>query len=209
MLLGGHERADVTRGVGCGVWELMTFSDRSDAQLISASGQDPAACRELYDRWAEPLLAYFYRRVFDAEVAADLLADTFVVAYERRGRFRDVGRPGAAWLYGIAGKELSHYFRRRSVERRAAQRMGLERPELDAESIARIEAVAEVDALRSSLADAMGRMSGAERDAVELRVVGELGYEEIAERLQCSEGAARTRVHRGLARLSKLMEAQI
>lgn len=186
----------------------MTLSDRSDAQLILASGQDPAAFRELYDRWAEPLLAYFYRRVFDAEVAADLLADTFVVAYERRGRFRDVGRPGAAWLYGIASKELSHYFRRRSVERRATERMGLERPELDADSIARIEALAEVDELRSSLADALDQMSGAERAAVQLRVVGELGYQEIAERLQCSEGAARTRVHRGLARLSKLMEAQ-
>jgi RNA polymerase sigma-70 factor (ECF subfamily) len=186
----------------------MTYSGRSDAQLILASGTDPAAFRELYDRWAEPLLAYFYRRVLDGEVAADLLADTFAVAYERRARFRDVGRPGGAWLYGIAGKELSHYFRRRSVELRASRRLGLERPELDAESAARIEALVESDELRASLAAAMLRMSGAERDAVELRVVRELGYDEIAARLQCSEAAARTRVHRGLARLSKLMEAQ-
>jgi hypothetical protein len=41
-----------------------------------------------------------------------------------------VGRPWGAWLYGIAGKELSHYFRRQSVERRATRRLGLERPEL-------------------------------------------------------------------------------
>lgn len=34
------------------------------------------------------------------------------MAYERRRRFRDVGKPGGAWLYGIAAKELSHWFRR-------------------------------------------------------------------------------------------------
>jgi RNA polymerase sigma-70 factor (ECF subfamily) len=50
-------------------------------------------------------------------------------------------------------------------------------------------------------------MSAAERDAVALRVVEELGYEEIAQRLNCTPAAARVRVHRGLARLSDLMEA--
>ena len=67
-----------------------------DALLIVAWGDDPRAFRELYDRWAERLLAYFYGRVLDAEVAADLLAETFAVAYERRRRFRDIGRPGGA-----------------------------------------------------------------------------------------------------------------
>jgi DNA-directed RNA polymerase specialized sigma24 family protein len=54
----------------------------------------------------------------------------------------------------------------------------------------------------------MEQMSAGERDAVELRVVSELGYPEIAATLRCSEAAARTRVHRGLARLSNLMEAK-
>ena len=59
----------------------------TDAELIVASRRDPRAFRELYDRWADKLLAYFYRRVLDPEVAADLLAETFAVAYERRKRF--------------------------------------------------------------------------------------------------------------------------
>jgi RNA polymerase sigma-70 factor, ECF subfamily len=186
----------------------MIHSERSDAELILASSEDPAAFRELYDRWAERLLVYFSRRVLDAEVAADLLAETFAVAFERRGRFRDIGRPGGAWLYGIAAKELSHYFRRAAVEMRAARRLGLERPELDAESQARIEALVDDEDLRASLTTAVGQMSGAERDAVELRILADLDYRQIAARLNCSEGAARTRVHRGLARLNKLMEAQ-
>jgi RNA polymerase sigma factor (sigma-70 family) len=180
---------------------------RTDAELIVAARDDPAAFRELYDRWAEQMLAYFQRRVLDPEVAADLLAETFAVAFERRRRFRDVGRPGAAWLYGIAAKELSHWYRRQRVELRAVRRLAVDVPPLDDESIARIEALADLDAHREALAAALDRMGGAERDAVELRVVSELGYAEIARRLDCTEAAARVRVHRGLARLHRLMEA--
>lgn len=179
----------------------------TDAELIIASRKDPHAFRELYDRWAERLLAYFYRRVLDAEVAADLLAETFAVAYERRGRFKDVGRPGGAWLYGIAAKELSHWFRKQEVEKRALRRLGIAVPPLDDDSIARIEALADADEHKAALAAALQQMSGTERDAVHLRVVGDLGYDEIAARLNCSEGAARVRVHRGLAHLNRLMEA--
>jgi RNA polymerase sigma-70 factor (ECF subfamily) len=180
----------------------------TDAELIVASRSDPAAFRELYDRWADRLLAYLYRRVFDAEVAADLLAETFAVAYERRARFRDVGKPGGAWLYGIAAKELSHWFRSQEVEHRAVRRLGIQIPELDDESIARIEALADAAEHRQALADALGQISGGEREAVELRVVGELPYAEIAARLDCSENTARQRVHRGLARLNNLMRLE-
>jgi RNA polymerase sigma-70 factor (ECF subfamily) len=180
---------------------------RTDAELLTASRDDPRAFRELYDRWAERLLAYFYRRVLDAEVAGDLLAETFAVAFERRGRFKDVGSPGAAWLYGIAAKELAHWFRRQAVERRAVRRLAIEVPVLDDESIARIEALADMESCRATLAEALARMGAGERTAVELRVVDEMGYAEIATALECSEAAARTRVHRGLARLNHLMEA--
>jgi RNA polymerase sigma-70 factor, ECF subfamily len=148
----------------------------TDAELIIASRRDPRAFRALYERWAEPLLPYFYRRVLDAEVAADLLAETFAVAFERRGRYRDTGQPGAAWLYGIAAKELSHWFRRQEVEKRAIRRLGVAVPPLDDESIARIEALVDLEAHRGARCAALEQMSAGERDAVELRVVGELGY---------------------------------
>jgi RNA polymerase sigma-70 factor (ECF subfamily) len=179
---------------------------RTDAELLIASRDDPHAFRELYDRWADKLLAYFYRRTLDPEVAGDLLAETFAVAFERRRRFRDIGRPGATWLYGIAAKELAHWFRNQAVEQRAVRRLAIEVPALDDESIARIEALADMEAHRSALAAALDRIGPGERHAVQLRVVEELGYAEIATALDCSEAAARTRVHRGLAHLNSLLE---
>jgi RNA polymerase sigma-70 factor (ECF subfamily) len=180
--------------------------ERTDAELLIASRDDAQAFRELYDRWADRLLGYFYRRTLDAEVASDLLAETFAVAFARRRRFRDVGRPGATWLYGIAAKELSHFYRRQEVERRAVRRLAIEVPTLDDESIARIEALADIESHRTALAAALERIGPGERDAVQLRVVQEMDYAEIASALDCTEAAARVRVHRGLARLNRLME---
>ncbi len=179
---------------------------RSDTELLVASLRDPRAFRELYDRWAEPLLGYFYRRVMNAEVAADLLAETFAIAYEKRSRFRGGGAPGSAWLYGIARNELSHYFRRQRVELRTVERLGVQMPTLNEESASAIARLVDAAEHRAELHAALGQMSPAAREAVELRVVAELGYPEIAIRLHCSEAAARVRVHRGLARLSELME---
>jgi len=75
------------------------------------------------------------------------------------------------------------------------------------QSIARIEALADMDSCRAALAAALEQIGTGERNAVRLRVVEEMGYAEIASALDCSEAAARTRVHRGLARLNHLMEA--
>src|SRR4029079_10978091 len=144
---------------------------RTDAELRIASRDDPQAFRELYDRWADRLLAYFYRRTLDAEVAGDLLAETFAVAFQRRRLCRDVGAPGANWLYGIGAKELSHWYRRQAVEQRAVRRLAIEVPALDDESIARIEALADMESHRTALAAALERMGPGERDAVQLRVV--------------------------------------
>jgi RNA polymerase sigma-70 factor (ECF subfamily) len=184
------------------------LSAASDTKLIVASVGDPRAFRELYDRWADPLLAFLYRRVLDAEVAADLLAETFAIAYEKRGRYRDTGAPGAAWLYGIARNELSRYFRKHRVQLKTAQRLGLVVPLLDEESARAIASLVDEDDRSAGLAAALTQMSPGEREAVELRVVGELEYSAIATRLNCTEAAVRVRVHRGLARLSQLLEGQ-
>jgi RNA polymerase sigma-70 factor, ECF subfamily len=180
----------------------------TDAELIVASREDPSVFRELYDRRADDLLAYFYCRVRDPEVAADLLAETFAVAFERRHRFRDTGSPGEAWLYGIGARLLSRWYRRQTVELRATKRLGLERPALDDESITRIETLASSREDRAAVVAALAALPTGERQAVELRVLEDLGYGEIAVKLGCTEGAARTRVHRGLARMNRLMEAR-
>jgi DNA-directed RNA polymerase specialized sigma24 family protein len=53
------------------------------------------------------------------------------------------------------------------------------------------------------LAPALDGLSPLLRQAVELRVLGELSYEEVARQSGCSPGVARVRVCRALSRLSE------
>lgn len=176
--------------------------DRSDTELLLASQTDPGAFSLLYKRWSAPILGYFYRRTWDAGVSADLVAETFAAAWLRRHRFRDVGKPGGAWLFGIAGRELGRYRRRRAVHLRAVARLGVEVPPLGDDSIERIEELVDAAAFRADLEQTLAAVAAQDRRALQLRVIEERSFREVAAELGCSEGAARVRVHRALGKLA-------
>jgi RNA polymerase sigma factor (sigma-70 family) len=180
---------------------------RTDGELLRAADHDPHAFRVLYDRWAKPLLAFCYRRTGDPEASLDLVAETFAIAYQKRHRYRDRGRPVGAWLYGIAARELAAYRRRQRVELRACQRLAVAVPPLDDTSLERIEELVDAAQWRTALGEALAQLTTAERDAIRLRVIEQLDYPTVAARLRCSEQAARARVHRGLTRLATTLEA--
>lgn len=181
--------------------------ERDDAPWPLASRDDVAAFTEMYERSAEEILAYFFRRTWDAHASADLVAETFAAAWLKRNTYRrDRGTP-IAWLYGFAKRELGRYRRRRKIELRAVERLGVDVPSLGADSVERIEEMVDADALRDDLAAALHRLSIAERRAVQLRVIDDRPFREVAEQLGCSEGAARVRVHRALRKLADALEA--
>jgi RNA polymerase sigma factor (sigma-70 family) len=185
---------------------LTPFRRPSRCLLVQAR-DDPDAFAAFYDAYAERVLVFFMRRVLDAEVAFDLMSETFAKALERRDQFR--GRSveeEQGWLFAIARSEASHYWRHGRVERRALDRMAVPVPPLEDEHIERIEDMAVISELVTELGDALTQLPEAQRRAVELRVVGELGYDELADRLGVSQQVARARVSRGLRALARALE---
>lgn len=170
---------------------------RSDAQLLRDS-TDEAAFAELYRRHVSTVHAWFRRRLEWA--ASDLTAETFAQAWLGRRRFRDE-RDGSAlpWLLGIARNVLRDSARRDRIETKARARLGLP---LD---LAAEDGYADVEdrlSPRRALADALEELPNHERRALELHVVDELPYPEVAERLAIQPAAARLRVSRALRRLA-------
>ncbi len=154
-----------------------------------------------YRAHVDALLGFFCRRTHDAELAADLTAETFAAALAGRRRFRpEVGSP-TAWLYGIAAKQLAYAQRRAAAERRARRRLGMERIELHDTDIERINALGEATSARAWLE----RLAPDQRDAITAHVIDERGYEEIAEAAHTSEAVVRKRVSRGLAVVRRRM----
>ncbi len=162
---------------------------KSDAALLAAARTDPGAFRELYDRYADRVLGYHRRRCRDEDAAHELTAETFAQVWLVRSRFRDECEGSAApWLFGIARNVLLVSVRRRALEASARERLGM---------LVTPPTVSPQEAWLEGLDDE------ALPEAVRLRVIDELEYDEVAAALGTTPGAARVRVHRGLAALRK------
>lgn len=176
-----------------------------DAELIVGSVDEPALFGEVFDRHVDAVLAFFYRRTGCAQVAADLMAETFAAGFSSRRRFRDTGVPARAWLFKIARRQLARYVRREEVGTRARRRLGVDLSvQLSQRDMERIEAIVDFAPVEAAL----GALPEGQAEAVWLRVGHDLSYAEVASRLGCSEGAARVRVSRGLSRMAVAMEGQ-
>jgi RNA polymerase sigma factor (sigma-70 family) len=172
---------------------------RSDEDLLSA--RDGASFELFYRRHAERMLGYFARRTRDAELSADLTAETFAAVLASRRRFSADQGGASAWLFGIASKKLIDAQRRGYAERRARRRLGMERIELTDADIAQIEGLAGIEA-----GELIEVLVPDQRVAVQAHVVDERDYAEIAHDLNVSEAVVRKRVSRGLAALRHRME---
>lgn len=172
--------------------------------LLLDSRRDSDAFAEFYDAYAERVLLFLVRRVFDVDTAFDLLSETFAIALERRHQFRgSSAEEEQGWLFSIARSELSHFWRDGRVERSALARVGVGVPGLADPDIERIEQLAGITELLPALHVAMAELPEDQRRAVELRVVEEHGYAEVATMLGVSEQTARARVSRGLRTLAR------
>jgi RNA polymerase sigma factor (sigma-70 family) len=178
-----------------------------DEELLLASSGRPDQFVALYGRVLPGLLAYFVRRTLDAQVAADLTAETLAEAYASRRRFHDYGEGSAsAWLFTIASRKLARYLRRLRVEDAARRRLGMERIELGADDVERIEALIDFEHVGREVRDAFDTLRTDQREALRLRVIEGRSYREMAAELGCTEETARARVSRGLKRLAAQLD---
>ena len=179
----------------------------SDAALLVAARSDPDAFRELYRRYAERIHGYFARRTADPHAAHDLTAETFAQAWMVRTRFRDEADGSAApWLFGIARNVLLMSVRRGRLERRTAERLGVLGRAGDGAGLA---GAVPHERWAHGADELLDTLPPSQREAVRLRVLDELEYDELALVLGTSAPAARVRVHRGLAALrARLSESQ-
>jgi RNA polymerase sigma factor (sigma-70 family) len=175
---------------------------RTDAQLLALASKDPLAFREFYDRYAAWVRSWFLRQTGSDSAALDLTAETFAQAWHASRRFRDMADgSGAPWLFGIARNLLRQYHKHNRIESAARERLGLPAAWADCEDYDAVDERLEAGSLAPALRLAIKALPREQRRALELRVVQQLEYEEVAGALGCSQNAARLRVSRALRAL--------
>ena len=150
------------------------------------------------DHYAQ-LLAFSMRRVAGREIAEDVVADSFAVAWRRRDLIPD---PALPWLYAIAAHVIANQYRstrrRHNLDTRLAQETGAIAPGSDpAESLGR----------RDAFSAAFALLDESEREVLRLIAWDGLDTRDAARVFGCSPGAFRVRVHRARRKLAKQLEA--
>jgi RNA polymerase sigma-70 factor (ECF subfamily) len=163
----------------------------------------------LYDRHSREIYIWFWRKTDNPQTALDLTAETFAQAFQGMPRLRARCTDGARpWLYGIARNLLARYWHERQLETRARLRLGIA-TDLGADLLADVDERLSFDEHSARLRQAVGTLPPEQREAVQLRIISELDYDEVGAQLGCSPGAARSRVSRGLHALQRLLEGGI
>jgi RNA polymerase sigma-70 factor (ECF subfamily) len=175
-----------------------------DSDAISASAATPADFAAIFDRHFDAVHAYLQRRI-GRDLADELAAETFLIAFDSRARY-DVSRPDARpWLFGIATNLLHRHHRHELRELRAYARSAAD-PILDA--FDGIDARIDASSVRRELVDALTRVPAEELDALLLYAWADFSYTEIAEALEIPIGTVRSRLSRARARLRTALEAE-
>jgi RNA polymerase sigma factor (sigma-70 family) len=167
----------------------------------SALGGQGAEARftEFYERHWAAMLAYALRRTQRPEDAADLVAETFLVAWRRRADVPPEPE-SRVWLYGVARRVLANHHR---GERRRVRLVERLRQDLST-------AVSREPATRREPVAMKALMRLDEKDREVLMLTGweELGPTEIAAVLDISTAAVRSRLHRARQRFKMELEAE-
>ncbi|MEV4372098.1 MULTISPECIES: RNA polymerase sigma factor [unclassified Nonomuraea] len=175
-----------------------------DALLIERSLDEPEIFATLFDRHAPLLHRYVTRRLGPSE-AEDVVADTFLAAFQHRGGY-DRSRPDARpWLYGIASNLIGRRRRTEMSLYRAYVRSGVHPAEL---SGSRVEDEVNTLAVNRPLALALMELAPADRDVLLLVAWAELSYQEVADALAVPPGTVASRLNRARLQIRQALSRQ-
>lgn len=172
----------------------------SDADLIERwRGGDEAAAAVLVQRHMGAV-ARFLAAAGAHEELDDLVQETFYRAFRRLGTFRGTAS-FRTWVIAIGSNALKDAQRRR----RGRQPLSLDDRELPDSSSDPHDAAVERELL-ARLEAAVGELPRLQRDVFLLRAQQGASYDEIAEALGTTPGAARVHYHHAVKRLKEKME---
>lgn len=175
-----------------------------DAELIrqvAAASADALAA--LHDRFARAIFAVAAQSL-DHAAAEDILQDVLLVVWRKASLFDPERGSARAWLLQITHHRVLNELRRRSRH-----------PELDGAANAWLDDLRTTDPgpvervvaerRRRLVADALGDLPDAQREALGLAFLDDLTHEQVAARLDVPLGTAKTRIRSGLQRLRAVL----
>ena len=185
------------------------FNELTDEELIlefQSSGNE-RVFEILVQRFRNPLINYVYRFLGDYDGCVDVVQDTFIKVFRYKDNYSSLAK-FSTWVYTIAGNlARTEYQRRRRRNFFSISNYGEEEKRYDIpDNSMRPDIAADANIKNEIIQKALLKVRDSYREAVILRDVQELSYEEIAEIMQIEVGTVKSRINRGRAELKKYLK---
>lgn len=183
----------------------MEADDEDTALLAQAVAGSDVAFDALVDRYAARIYAICWRYFGNNEEAEDAAQGALLALYRGMAGFR--GQSAfSTWMYRVT-TNACHDLARRNARHIRTVPLDDERSPAGAEPLddAALDRLLATE-LQSDLRAALAQLDAEQRHAVVLRDVVGAGYDDIARLQGVAIGTAKSRVHRGHARLAELLE---
>lgn len=182
-----------------------TSTCSEEVALVEAVARaDTRAFEALYDRYAAQAYGLALKISRSRQIAEEATQDAFLSLWQRPSAYRaDKGTVAAYLLRAAHNKAVDAIRREESLRRREqAGTVTVDEPVED-----EMAELAWVRTRRDQVRSALGLLSAAHREALELTYFGGLTCTEVAEHLAIPLGTAKTRIRDGMIRLRKLLAA--
>lgn len=183
--------------------DVYTAAGQTDAEIISRMHGNPELFGTIFDRYYPSIHGYAYRRL-GRDLADDVAAETFLVAFDHWQRYDTTHDNARPWLFGIASNLIAGHQRSEARQYRAlarADQVATAEPDRVDGPADRVAVRLDAQAVRGRLAAALGEISPADREVVLLVAWAELTCEEVARALEIPAGTVRSRLHRARKKL--------
>lgn len=178
------------------------MTEQSDEALFKAYVDgDLEAFDALFRRYAPALRRMMLKSNCSADLAADLVQQTFFQMHRARADF-DPTKRVRPWLFTIGMNLLRGHFRTRGRRPESPLDLGgAHDPSEEAVGSARIESKEKADRVRGALA----QLPDSQRIVIEMHWFEERPFKEIAAAIGVSLSAVKVRAHRGYKKLQELL----
>jgi RNA polymerase sigma-70 factor (ECF subfamily) len=178
--------------------------DSSEALTTRARSGDQEAFRQIFDRYARPIISFVYDMVGQRDLAEELAQETFVRAYKSLGALKDETKL-STWLFGIAKNVARESLRTRIRDER---RVEMDDGRITELSDSRLPPDRELldRELNRVIHSALGELDEDKRLVFTLRVFQQRSYEEIAEITGFSVAKLKTDLHRARVEMRRRIQ---
>ncbi|WP_214327553.1 RNA polymerase sigma factor [Nonomuraea sediminis] len=178
----------------------------TDADLVAGYRQNPELFTAVHDRYFRDIYRYVASRL-DTQVAEDITAETFLLAFNRRDRFNPEKGGLRPWLFGFATNLVARHRRKEARHYKALARLD-PAPVVEGHENRVVTSVT-AQRMQPHLAMALASLNGGERDVLLLLALSQLSYDEIAQALGISIGTVSSRLSRARAKIQALIDSPL